>query len=431
MSIYSFHPKPEGEGIAKIEQGQGKLSFEEEGYMFTKICIFVHDNLYNSKRHFTLKFAEALTRQGVDVRIIDTKEGALEKEELVSVYRFNPDLTCSFNSMLPLADGTFLWDAFEIPHLSILLDPAIYALNLTKSSYALASYVDRHDEKLLSSTGFKTHFFLPHAVERELLDESLEEEKTYDVVLLGSCYDHESVRAAWKQEFPKKISQALDDVIDLSLGDPRLSPLEALIHVWNEKGIDFPQGNYQHLYSYVDRYMRGKDRFELVQAITDVPVHIFGDIFWESGVSLKGWKHYLSKQINVHVHKPVPFETAIKVLRKSRLALNSTPFFKDGSHERFFYALATGCSVLASENGYAREIFKEGQGVFYYPFIDKSNVGEEVKALLGDEALRQEQVVKGRQIIRKGHTWDHRAKAVQEAFPALLAEVYSRTMSCN
>src|ERR1700728_697767 len=105
--------------------------------MFRRFCFFVNYNLYESKRYFTEKLAEALNRRGIETRIIDVNESALGGQTINSLKRFSPDITLSFNSLLPISENKYLWDVLQIPHLAILVDPAIYSIQLAYSPFSV------------------------------------------------------------------------------------------------------------------------------------------------------------------------------------------------------------------------------------------------------------------------------------------------------
>ncbi len=330
-----------------------------------------------------------------------------------------------------MEDETFIWDALETPHVSFLVDPAIYYLHLTKSDYSVMTFVDRNDDAILASAGLNTRFFFPHAVEKSLAEASLETERPYDVVLMGSCYDHESVRAAWERQYPKPVGRVIEAVIERTFAEPKSSFVQILPEEWVKEGLDPKTFDFQTIYTYIDYYLRGYDRLELLKSIKDADVHVFGDIFWLEGRNLKGWSQYLSEVPNITVHKPVPFNQSYEILKRCKICLNSTPFFKNGSHERLFIGLSTGCTVLTSENLYPHEVFGTNKGIEYYRFDQREIVGDLIQDILSDESSRLEKTSIGKEIVKRDHTWDNRAELLLQMMPDMTAEIYARTMNPN
>lgn len=384
-----------------------------------RICLLTNYNLYESKRHFTEKFAEALEKRGIKTAIFDSREQALEVEMALDIKNFSPDLTCSFNTITQLLSGKFLWDVMQIPHWSILVDPALYSLNLTSSPYSIISCVDEFDCELLQAHGFDKTFFWPHGVESSLLPGS--EERVYDVVFLGSCNDYETLRKAWKEEYSADILRILDDACDLVLSDRSISLAQALVTAWSGSGVSPQEMDYGPLLYYVDSYTRGRDRVELIRAIKDVPVHIFGDIMWGEEMKL-GWDHYLGKQKNVTIHPSVPFTESLKVLQRSKISLNSMPFFKSGSHERVFTGLATGALPVTSDSLYWRQQFIDGEDLIIYQSGKWEKVNQRIHEVLADPAKRERMIAQGRAKVMKSHTWDARVDQLLRILPGLVAK---------
>lgn len=384
-----------------------------------KVCLIVNYNLYESKRYFTQKLSEAMQRFDIETKIIDVREGALGADSVAAIKRFDPDFTCSFNSLLPISEKKFLWDYLEIPHVSFLVDPAFYSTNLIDSPYSILTCVDRSDDAVIKSSGFQNVFFWPHAVEKELsFDES--QERPFDVVFMGSCYDYESLRASWKQRNPESINKVLDSAIEEVFSNDRVALSEALAKAWGASGLDPAGVDFPALYYYLDNYTRGRDRVELIRSIKKTPVHIFGELSTDNAVGVLGWAQYLGGQSNVKLHPSVPFHEMLDILKQSKITLNSMPFFRDGTHERIFAGLACGAFPVTSESQYLREQFQEGQELLFYQSKNKSNISDEIEHLLQNENKRKQGISSGRQKVMQNHTWDKRTEElIKEVHPIL------------
>lgn len=390
--------------------------------MLHKVCLLTNYNLYESKRYFTQKLAEALQRQQIETKIIDARESILGADEINSIQKFAPNITASFNSLDPIGENRFLWDFLEIPHISFLVDPVFYSPYLVNSPYSIITCVDRSDLAAVRSNEFHNAFFWPHAVEKELSAKK-DTKRTYDVVFLGSCYDYESLRVSWKQRNPVELNKVLDDAIDIVFSHERESLAHALTQAWNASGLD-PKGvDFMTLYYYLDNYTRGKDRVELIRSIKDAHVHIFGELSPDNAVGILGWKQYMSSQPNVTVHKSVPFAEGLEIMKQSKIVLNSMPFFRDGTHERIFCALACGCLVITSESIYLRELFRDGDGVVFYRSQHRPDVNGFINEMLKHEIKLQQAAERGRDIVMKHHTWDVRVQNLLEELPAIMKRI--------
>lgn len=385
-----------------------------------KITILTNYNLYESKRYFAQKFAEALKRHGIEVAILDNSE-LLEDQEK-SRYLIETDLTCSFNSILPLKNGEFFWSLTHIPHWAILVDPSFYYSYLFKEQYVFVSCVDKFDCEYARSYNFKKVFFWPHAVEKDLtFDESIV--RPYDVVFIGSCYDHEELRRRWQQELPPVLSQVIDDAVDIVLSDNKTSLIPAITLALSNKKIKVTQGDFEVLVYYVDNYMRGKDRYELIRSIKEAHVHVFGDTCWRREQPVYGWERNLEGMSNVSVHPAVSFEASLQILKQSKICLNSMPFFKNGTHERIFTGLACGSLPITTDNIWVSENFEDKKELILYQSKHWDKVNDKVNDLLADENKRREIVNRGRLKVMREHTWDVRVDQMLKELPLVLKHI--------
>lgn len=378
--------------------------------MLKRVSFLVGYNLYESKRHFARKFTEALRRKDVEVTLVDVApEKGLQKSDVEQIIGSQPHLTCSFHSIIPVEGGYYLCDFFKIPHISILVDPAIYSLDITRSPYSIASCVDRDDVKLLVDKGFEQVFFLPHAVEKEFV-ESPPKEKTFPVVFIGSCYDPSAHIAHWRERFPNPIFKVLEEASEEALVSSKATFVQTLVKAWDRSGLD-PQGQdfieFCHL---VDGYVRAKDRMELIKSINCCEVHIFGDVGWQGeGIHARSWSQMTKDLPHVRWHRAVSFTEGLKILRSAKICLNSMPFFRDGSHERIFNGLGGRALVVTGESRYIEEEFPAGSGVEIYQYGQWNVLNEKIERYLKDDHAREAMVEKGREIVLGRHTWDQRA----------------------
>lgn len=386
-----------------------------------RVCFLVNYNQYESKRHFTEKFAEAMECAGVEAKIFDVNESKIHERLIEEIIDYDADFTLSFNSFMPLPDNSYLWDLTETPHLSMLLDPSLYSVQLIDSPYSIISCVDQYDCYGLSTQNFDRVFFLPHAIERDLFERETEQEREYEVVFLGSCYDYETMRTNVKMELPEAVATALEKACDILLSEVEVPLQQALIMAWRdvkisegEEEIDLLQ-----IFTYLDKISRGLDRVELIRSIKGAKVHIFGELFEDDKNGRCGWKELLADKDNVVIHDAVTYEESLQILQKSKICLNSSPFFKGGAHERIFAGLASGALVITTDNIYLRDIFREDEMLYYRPFAWEE-VNRHIDRYLSDEAARGEFVARGREKVRRHHTWDQRVALLKEVMPAMI-----------
>lgn len=386
--------------------------------MTNEIWIGVYYNLYESKRYFSAKLAEALQRQGFSVKILDFKDD--QSYQLFGKLKDNhpkPYFFCSFNRTERNKEGQFFFDVYKIPNLSILVDPAIYDSDLVKSSYSIISCVDKFDCEFVQNLDFQKVFFFPHAVERELAPNT-PNDRPYDVVFLGSCYDHEGLQAAYQSRYSEQVWNWIMEGVDMYLSESHCTFWKAA--EWVKAKSHLPSLSSNQIAYYIDNYVRGLDRTELIRSIKDAQVHVFGGTCWRSEQPIKGWSQSLADQANVVVHPAITFRESMEILKKSKICLNSMPFFKNGTHERIFTGLACGCLPITTENLWVRENFIDGEELVLYQPKKWDAVNEKVNYYLANEQDRLRVVSQGREKVMNKHTWDHRAELLAKCMPLLI-----------
>lgn len=381
--------------------------------MIQRICMIVNTNAYETKRYYAKCFSKALERAGISVSLLDMTGQNFEMEHFRHIQDFNPQLTCSFNSILALSSGKFLWDYTKIPHWLINLDPVLYSLDLTQSPYSILSCVDRWEEQWLrEQQSFEKTLFFPHATDSQLSFDP-KADRPLDVVMIGSCYDHEVVKKRWPLSFDLEECAIMEEAVERVLKDHRLHFIQALDEGFQERKKTYPQERFRELCFCVDYYLRGKDRYELIRSLTDSEVHIFGGVHRDTFEEGRGWESYLGSLPHVTLHEPISFEKSLEVLSQSKISLNSVPSFKDGTHIRLFTGPMLGSLVLTNDNAYIREFFHPGEDILSYRYGEWESLRGSIAKVLSNEAKRREMVEAARLKILEAHTWDQRVQSLE------------------
>lgn len=388
--------------------------------MLKKIDLFMPPiSQYGVLHHFTKKLCEALIRSGVTCRLLQAERNN-PKPFLTEIFQDPPDCTLSFNGLLPDDEGRFFCDMIQIPHVACLVDSPNQFFPLIKSPFTIITCVDRFFCEFFKGMNFQNVLFMPHGVEKNL-SASMDNERSYDVVMLSSCIDFNAIRQEWTQKYSKELCKVLDEAAEITLSDQETPYVQAFVqaldrHVSKGGGIDPQQIDFVNVLDDLELYVRGFDRIQVIKGIKDAKVDIFG-----SGDTKDSWKQYLgSSHKNVVVHEPIPYERALDIMKDSKILLNSCPQIKNGGHERIFAGLACGALVLTNENIFMRENFKDGNSIAFYRHKQWDKINDQVNNYLSDETKRKEVVHKGKEIVMKGHTWDHRAAVLLKELPALL-----------
>lgn len=387
--------------------------------MIKRIDLFMPPkSQYQVLHHFTEELAEALTRVGVSCRVMEAERDQ-PKKFLDQLFSDPPQCTLSFNGLLPDNEGRFFCDLVRIPHVACLVDAPNHYITLTRSKYTVITCVDQFFCDFFHGMNFNHVLFMPHGVDRNLTEKSpLKADRPYDVLMLASFVDFEAVREGWKNKYSSEMCKALDEAAEIALCDKSISCAMALAQSLDNlmksgSYFDSSQLDFISLLDQLDDYIRGKDRLEVVKAIKDAKVHIFGN---ES----HKWKKYLGNAANVVTKEAVPYDQAVGLMQQSKIVLNSSPTLKNGAHERILNGIACGALVITNQNIYMENNFKPGDGMLFYTPKTMAGINEQVNEYLKNEDKRQAVVEQGRKVIMNGHTWDHRAAALVSELPSHL-----------
>lgn len=380
---------------------------------------------YGVLHHFTKKMHEALQSCGVNSRLLEAKRND-PGPFLDALFQDPPECTLSFNGLLPDDQGRFFSEMIRIPHIACLVDSPYSYLSLIRSPYSIITCADRGSVDFFRGVGFKNVTFMPHGIESSLAPDP-NATREYDVVMLGSFIDFEGIRASWKHKFPPALCQAMDKAVELALNDQFTPYYQIFVQALNEQvtlqqGLDPQTIDFLGVLDEIEMYIRGKDRFELINAIKDAKVDIFG-----SADGQTGWGKYLGHKRNIIIHDPVPFEQALAIMKHSKIVLNSCPWIKDGGHERIFAGLACGALVITNDNVYMHEQFKDGESIVLYQQQKWDKANHRVNEYLENNSKRKQIVERGRELVMKNHTWEKRAQNLLHELPALLASVRQAT----
>lgn len=384
-----------------------------------KICIVTFFNQYESKRYFCECLAEALNKQGVETLLIDPQQGMITEDLQAQIHSFLPDFMMSFNSSVPDEKGKYYWDYLEIPYLNALVDPAFYSIDMARSPYSFFTTVDREDCSWMRSNGVKKIFFWPHAAPANPPLQK-ETEKLFDVVFLGTCTDFAALQLEWQSQLTPGEMGVLKSAIDRMFTPPLLSLTQALADSFVFSKLDAAQFNFKKVFYYLDNYVRGKDRYELIRSLKGIQVHLFGEPSWNNPQASGAWKHYIKDLDHVVLHPPVTYQDSFKIMQQAKICLNSSPFFKHGSHERIFNAFISGAVPLTTKNGFVEEYFSPGQDLLTYFPGQWEEATDQVLGLLSNEKKRLEMAELGKSKVLAHHTWDNRAKELMAIWKEML-----------
>ncbi len=364
-----------------------------------KIDLFFCDNPYQSNQLFALSLKNALQEQGAEVRLLSLEEGR-QHETLLKVFNDPPDVTCSFADIN--AAGVPIGEMWQIPHISFLVDPFLYYTHQAKGPFCCVTSADMEDAELLKEFGCKKVLFLPHAGE-EIRTSALD--RPLDIVFFGTAIDIEEIEARWR-EF--KYGSLLLQAAELVLSPCGPSCFKALVQM----GVVPYEPLFLELFGELDLYIRGKDRLELIQSLNGLPIALYGD-----KIGKKGWADLLPNQSSLKIFPAISFGETIRIMRRTKILLNSNPRLKHGSHERIFYGAAAGACIVTGKNCFIDQHFVSDKELLTYTYGKWGDLYEKVEDLLRNPLKLEEISICGKEKVLKHHTWKNRAATLLQILP--------------
>jgi len=386
--------------------------------MVKRIDLFVpYRSLYGVLNAFTEDFAEALSRQGVVCRILEA-DRANPQPFLDQLFQDPPDCTLSFNGLLPDEEGRFFCDLIQIPHVACLVDAPTHFLPLASSPLTIITSVDRPSQTFFKEIDHEQTLFMPHGVDKDFKD--INASRKYSVVMLSSCIDYEAIYESWQSSFAPPLVEALNEAVETSLHHEGISYMHAFVQAIDKqarlgKAID-PKMNFVEALDMLERYIRGKDRVELVRSIKNAPVDVFG-----SDDGTKKWSDFFKDQPNVRCHHQVDYDEALQIMQQTKVLLSSCAWIKDGLHERILAGTQAGALVVCQENPYLIENFTADQSLLFYKHGAWEKLNAQVDYYLEHEQERKTRVEQGKTLVQQNHTWDHRARQLLKELNLILA----------
>ena len=386
--------------------------------MVNSIDIFMPPiSQYGVLPYLTNEIHQAFLRQGVACKLL-IAERENPEPFLKSIFSNPPDCTFSINGLLPDESGQFFCDMIKIPHIACLTESFTEFSALVQNKLNIITCPDAFACQYFRGLGYDQSIFMPHGVSPNLKPD-LTLSKKYDVLFVGSCIDYEYIREEWKRKYSKTICDALDNAQEIVLSDYSTNYIEALVQALNtatqKEKLDTDSFNMLEVIQELELFVKGRDRVELIRAIKDTPVTVFGGT-----IGLKGWDHYLKDKKNVKIHSPIPFESAMEAMKMSKIVLNSSPASKNGAHERIFAALGTESFLLTSQNTFMDHHFVNGQDLAYYIHGEWNDAEEIISFYLENTAEREAAAKSGRDKAMKEHSWDRRLQELLKQRPPLI-----------
>lgn len=231
------------------------------------------------------------------------------------------------------------------------------------------------------------------------------EDRSYDVVFIGSYYSHEKdvLKTADEAEF-----------YDFMLKHPKLSfeagLKEFLIEIgkWQQYKDDKKAFckllcDYHIVCRKVMHEIRGRVMSTILSA--GIKVDIFGDT----------WKSFdLPGKENLIFHPEVTPQESLDIWGHSKIGLNIMTWHKAGMTERIANIMMSGAVCLSDETTYLREHFEDGKNIELFELDKLDELSAKINILLSDDELRRSITKNAYEVAITEHTWEDKARQVLE-----------------
>lgn len=388
----------------------------------TKIILIKH--AVETLGYFSEQLASALWQRGYDCYFIDYDRLYESLNGLDGFAVRGQSALITFN-FIGLGDeeifrdeaGRFVWDAYEMEYLNILVDHPFYyharlvyplpRMKLFCVDREHVSYVERFYPQQSVS-------FLPLAGNGRLTFGAKEavipyEQRVYDLVFTANYVPLAPLAQKISMQEPE-YRIFYQGILDDLLSDP-LQSMDQVFerHIKEELGYvsDGELCGAMAGMAVIDLYVRTYFRGEAVRTLAEcgLKVDVFG----------AGWEELSCKKPqNIVRHGgQVTSERCVEAVQNARLSLNLMPWFKDGAHDRIFTAMLQQTVALTDDSRYLREQFADGRELKYFSLKETAALPEIASALLRDTQVLEEMAVLGRKKALASHTWQQRALALE------------------
>ncbi|MDF1750300.1 MAG: hypothetical protein P1V34_15645 [Alphaproteobacteria bacterium] len=305
------------------------------------------------------------------------------------------------------AGNRSIYDAWSLPRFSFLTDSPLRKLDkLTQfPDLGLVGVVDLDFQELLSEvskTG-RGSIPLPHAGPPVRAHQRRTEERPIDVLIIGNVSSTLSTEE-WLQ-MTSQGDPTLKQCLQKAYERCRTST-HPLWKIMKEEAASagIPLSDTAKLAKYVnalETQLIADRRRELLKALNTIPAHYHGggESPPEVGNSVTG-------------HGPITFLDALDLMQKTKVVIDVSPSFRNGAHERVFYAISRGAYVLTEPSRFLEHEVENDFGIGFLPY-NSADLESTISNVL-DRGSRTLDDVRDRalQHYAKTHTWSCRTEVL-------------------
>lgn len=367
---------------------------------------------YDSTLYFEQQIGDALEKLGWE-----TAHVSVDKKDLTAglkpYYGRHYDVIFDINTILPAAtdeNNLLCLNQIEGEVWHYVIDHPFYHHDALKSPldhYNVICLDEKH------AAFIRKHY--PH-IKRVLVlplsAGSAKEQISYhdrkdSIIFTGTYTDPDAISyKAMKQ--PADLVALFQKMVDMLLENPQMTQEEAVSRILpghDDKMPEILQMNYL-----ADLFLQACIREELLKQILlqGLPLSVYGH----------GWEDFAKKcdgQIadaskNLKLCGEFHYDWMPEIYGNAKIAVNQTPWFKDGMHDRVPLALLNGCVCMTEKCPYLESRLKDTKELYYFSLEDMEGAARLLGELLTNEAQAADTAARGFAYAARHFTWEQWAK---------------------
>lgn len=240
------------------------------------------------------------------------------------------------------------------------------------------------------------HGSMLHAVPRESLCSSLDEDRPTPVVVTGSIHD-EAQLSAMRAGLPEALHAPCAEMIALMTAHPWMPFEQALDVALGSRGVvtgKWPLA--AGIWRYVVAATNRARRLSILRGLQGIPTDVWG---------LESWAPHCTGTIRYR--GGFDYAKSGEILRSARVCLAWGPTqFTHSFSERALLAMAAGCATVCDDRLLVRSTL--GDAVACFDAADPRAAHDRVRGLLDDPSACQQLARRGRALVERAHLWEHR-----------------------
>jgi hypothetical protein len=317
-------------------------------------------------------------------------------------------------SDIKIDNNQSIYDAVNTIYLAIFIDHPVHLFSTVIEPIRnyLISFVDKEHVTYVNEIlpqNHKLSFFLPHGgliMNKEPINNLTiyKEEKKIEILFSGTYLGE--IKKSWENDNFLS-NELIEKVCEKLIFDDYSSVHKTFYEVFEAEGIKFSlisKAQLSKLFVQIITYVRQYKRNLLIERII------------ESGLNIticgKNWDGFIQKHTNIDYRGALSIQDTLELIRKSKVLVNSTPNFTNGSHERVFTGMLNNVVVFSDKSKYYDKYFKDTEDILYYSFNSLDKDIENLKSYLSNDEKLFQMSKKAYCIVDKHHRWENRVDKI-------------------